>query len=75
MVFLIIDLANTELTQKNKELLQHPNVNVAGVILFTRNYESLEQLQKLVANVLDAKYSFINRIASGRVTHYIRALK
>ena len=39
---LVIAVAGTELTPEERDWLQHPAV--AGVILFTRNFESLAQL-------------------------------
>lgn len=45
----MIDLEGKELTQLDTELLQHPNVG--GIILFTRNYESPEQLQHLTQGI------------------------
>jgi len=39
---LMIDLEGIELTQEEKELLRHPLVG--GVIFFSRNYESVEQI-------------------------------
>ena len=41
----IVDVEGLELTIEDKEFLSHPAV--AGVILFTRNYESREQLTAL----------------------------
>ena len=38
----ILDLAGTEFTQEDKELLAHPKVG--GVILFTRNYSTPTEL-------------------------------
>ena len=41
----MMDLKGTEIAQDEKELLQHPLVG--GVILFTRNFESIEQITHL----------------------------
>lgn len=46
---LMLDLDSTGVTQEEKELLQHPMVG--GVILFTRNYESTQQLDNLVKEI------------------------
>lgn len=51
MSALILDFAGTCLTAEDRELLAHPAV--AGVILFTRNYENPEQLAKLTADIKD----------------------
>ena len=45
----MIDVANTSLSPEDKELLAHPLVG--GLILFTRNFESLAQLQALTQNI------------------------
>ena len=45
----IIDLSGPELTQEETELLKHPAV--AGVLLFTRNYQSREQLSALTVSI------------------------
>lgn len=52
---LIIDLQGVELSQEEKELLAHPLVG--GVILFTRNYESREQLKNLCHHIRSARKS------------------
>ena len=46
---LMIDIAGLELTDLDRERLQHPLVG--GFILFTRNYQSPEQLSRLTAEV------------------------
>lgn len=45
----IIDLEADHLTQEEREILQHPVV--AGVILFSRNYENVKQLQQLCSEI------------------------
>ena len=44
---LMIDVQGTALTAVDRELLAHPSVG--GLILFTRNFESIEQLGQLIA--------------------------
>jgi beta-N-acetylhexosaminidase len=46
---LMIDLEGTTLTAEDRELLAHPLVG--AVILFTRNFESIEQLRQLVTDI------------------------
>ncbi len=46
---LIIDLKGTTLQAEERELLAHPLVG--GLVLFSRNYETLEQLQALIQDL------------------------
>lgn len=46
---LMVDLVGCELTEQEKEVLQHPLVG--GVILFSRNYESPEQIAELTTQI------------------------
>lgn len=45
----MLDLEGVELSAAERELLRHPQAG--GVILFSRNYESVEQLAALVASI------------------------
>jgi len=45
----MVDLLGTEMTAEEKERLKHPLVG--GVILFSRNYQSVPQLLKLTAEI------------------------
>lgn len=49
---LMFDLKGIEVSAEEKELLQHPLTG--GVILFTRNYESTEQLERLIDSIRKA---------------------
>jgi beta-N-acetylhexosaminidase len=46
---LMVDIAGRELTAEDRDVLRHPLVG--SVILFTRNYENLDQLAALVASI------------------------
>lgn len=46
---LLADIEGYELSPEDRELLKHPAVG--GVILFTRNYGSVEQVAALVADI------------------------
>lgn len=50
---LMIDVQGTTLSDEDRDLLQHPLVG--AVILFTRNFESIEQLERLVADIRAAR--------------------
>jgi beta-N-acetylhexosaminidase len=50
----MLDVAGTTLTAEDKERLLDPLV--AGVILFSRNFESVEQLQKLTQQIHDLRH-------------------
>ena len=45
----MLDLAATELTESEREILKHPATG--GVILFSRNYQSPEQIHQLAAEI------------------------
>jgi beta-N-acetylhexosaminidase len=45
----MIDIAGVELTELDRERLSHPAVG--GIILFSRNYQNPEQLQRLCAEI------------------------
>jgi len=45
----MLDLVGTSLTPEEREMLRHPQTG--GVILFTRNYESPEQITALVSEI------------------------
>ncbi len=46
---IMLDVLGTSLTPEDKELLQHPLVG--GLILFTRNFESVTQISALVTDI------------------------
>ena len=45
---IMIDFEGLELSQEEIELLQHPLTG--GIILFSRNYESVDQLTQLISS-------------------------
>lgn len=46
---LMLDLSGTSLTAEEKEMLQHPAAG--GIILFSRNFESPEQVTSLISEI------------------------
>ena len=46
---MMFDLMGTELTEEERELIQHPMIG--GVILFSRNYHSVDQVTQLVKEI------------------------
>lgn len=54
---LMLDVQGTSLTGEDKDLLEHPLVG--GLILFTRNYESPEQIISLTQDIRNAANSDI----------------
>lgn len=68
---IILDLAGLELTREDQEVLHHPQV--AGVILFKRNYESKQQLQYLTRDILKCNENLIIAVdqEGGRVQRFL----
>ena len=50
---LMVDLEGTSINNTERELLLKPEVG--GVILFTRNFESVEQITQLVKEIHDLR--------------------
>ncbi|WP_407704954.1 beta-N-acetylhexosaminidase [Thalassotalea hakodatensis] len=46
---IMMDVHGTSLTEQDKELVQHPLVG--GLILFSRNFESVQQIRELISHI------------------------
>lgn len=66
----VLDLDGKALSPEERELLQHPQVG--GVILFSRNYESLAQLKELLKEIHRARPTILTAVdqEGGRVQRF-----
>lgn len=67
----IVDIQGLELTQDDRDLIQHPEV--AGLILFSRNFQSIEQLHALTSHIKSLRHPFIIAVdqEGGRVQRFL----
>ncbi|BFM11476.1 beta-N-acetylhexosaminidase [Simiduia litorea] len=66
----MVDIEGTSLNDEDKQLLSHPQVG--GLILFTRNFESLAQLQQLVFAIRECRPNVVIAVdhEGGRVQRF-----
>ena len=67
---IMIDVAGTSLSQEDKQLIA--NKNIGGIIFFSRNYVSLEQIRNLVNEIQSVKESILFAVdqEGGRVQRF-----
>lgn len=70
----ILDIQGLTLTQEDEEILKHPHVG--GVIFFSRNYESPEQLSEVALNIKSIRPNCLLCVdqEGGRVQRFVREL-
>ena len=66
----MVDIEGVSLNDEDRQLLAHPQVG--GLILFTRNFESIAQLQQLVNSIRECKPDIIIAVdhEGGRVQRF-----
>ena len=67
---IMIDVAGTSLSQEDKQLIA--NKNIGGIIFFSRNFVSLEQIQNLVNEIKSVKENILFAVdqEGGRVQRF-----
>ena len=67
---IMIDVAGTSLSQEDKDLIA--NRNIGGIIFFSRNYVSLEQIQNLINEIKSVKENILFAVdqEGGRVQRF-----
>ena len=67
---IMIDVAGTSLSQEDKQLIA--NKNIGGIIFFSRNYVSLEQIRNLVNEIKSVKENILFAVdqEGGRVQRF-----
>ena len=67
---IMIDVAGTSLSQEDKQLIA--NKNIGGIIFFSRNYVSLEQIQNLINEIKSVKENILFAVdqEGGRVQRF-----